>query len=319
MRILDAYAHALPRRYLDRVESVLAGGRASERVRDHHPFLRQTPALADLDERARELEGLEEYRQILVLAIPPVEELGSQAVCRELARLANDELAELVAAHPDRFAGFAAGLPLNDVDAALEELDRAIGTLGALGVQVYSNVGGRPLDDPRYEPVFARAAELGRAIWLHPTRGSTRADYETEAASRFGLWWALGWPYETSVAMARLVHSGLFDRHPELPVIAHHGGAMTPFFQDRLDRSALDGFRAFYADTILGTPGALRCAIDFFGIDHVLFATDMPFGGPTVVRDAIATVEALELPEADRAKVLHANAERLLRLPPPSA
>ena len=324
MRILDAYAHALPRRYLERVDGLLADSRASDRVRAYHPFLSQTPALAGLPERWRDLEGVEDYRQILVLGIPPVEELGPPSLCRELAQLANDELGQLVAAHPDRFAGFAAGLPLNDVEASLEELDRAVETLGALGIQVYSNVGGRPLDDPSYQPVFARVAELGRAIWLHPARATTSADYETEASSRFGLWWALGWPFETSLAMARLVHSGLFDRHPELPVVAHHGGAMIPFFSERLEPldaelasaaaggSFVDRFRAFYADTIIGTPAALRCSIDFFGVDRVLFGTDMPFGGPGVVHEAIATLNALELPEADRAKIFHANAERVL-------
>jgi uncharacterized protein len=285
--------------------------------------------LFDLDARRRALEPFDDYRQVLVLAAPPLEELGPPAVTRDLASLANDEMAALVRDH-DRFAGFAASLPLNDADAGLAELDRAVADLGALGFQLYSNVNGRPLDDPRFEPLFARAAELGVAIWLHPTRSPAWPDYPAEAQSLHGIWWSIGWPYETAAAMCRLVYSGVLEAHPQLRILTHHAGAMIPYFSgrfreiqtedqrpalERLPREPLDYFHRFYADTALfGAPHALRCAVDFFGADHMLFGTDMPLGGPGVVAETIADVESLGLADRERALVYEGNARTVLGL-----
>lgn len=327
--VLDVYAHVLPPAYFQRVDAAFSGGHLSDRIGGYHAWFSEFPALVDLDQRWRALDGIEGYHQVLVLAVPPVEELGDADTCCELARLANDEMAELVRAHPDRFAGFAASLAPGNVDACLEEIDRAMRDLGALGVQLYSHVVGRPLDDPRFAPLFEKIADLGGAIWLHPTRGRVAADYESESVSRFGLWWALGWPYETSLAMARPVYAGIVARHPELPIITHHGGGMVPQFPDRLVdlaaeevqvdwpdvRQTLNAhLQTFYADTVLGTGAALRNSIDFFGVDHILFATDMPFGPPTLVRERIAQVDGLNLSDQDARKVFARNARRLLGL-----
>ena len=123
-----------------------------------------------------------DYSQVLVLAVPPLEEVGPPEVSAEFARIANDELAELVQRFPDRFAGFAAALPLSDVELALRELDRALTQLGALGAQLYTNVLGVALDDPRFEPLFTRLEDAGRAVWLHPTRSAAWADYPAESS-----------------------------------------------------------------------------------------------------------------------------------------
>ena len=229
----------------------------------------------------------------------------------------------------DRFVGFAASLPLNDVDAGLEELDRAVAELGALGFQLYSNVNGLPLDDPRFEPLFARAEELDLAIWLHPTRSPAWPDYPDEADSLHGIWWSIGWPYETAAAMCRLVYSGVLEAHPRLRILTHHAGAMIPYFSgrfreiqtedqrpalERLPPSRCEYFHRFYADTALfGAPHALRCAIEFFGRDRVLFGTDMPLGGPTVVADTIADIESLGLPEPQRRRLYEGNARALFK------
>jgi aminocarboxymuconate-semialdehyde decarboxylase len=321
-RLLDVWAHIVPPKYFERVDSLLSGSGDGGGIQ--HVWLHEFPALVDLDLRWHALDGIDDYQQILTLAVPPIEELGDREVCSELARLANDEMAELVRSH-DRFAGFAAALPLGDVDASMEELERAMHDLGALGVQIYSNVAGHPIDDPRFGPVFAKVADLRGAIWLHPARGEAIADYATESSSRFGLWWALGWPYETSLAMARLVYSGVIARHPELPFLTHHGGGMVPQFPDRLvdlaadevqtDAEALtDQLRTFYADTVLGATAALQNSIAFFGIDRIVFATDMPFGPPTLVRDRIADVDRLHLSEDDARRVFADNARLLLGL-----
>src|SRR2546425_12175518 len=149
----------------------------------------------------------------------------------ELARLANDGMAEIVRKHPGQFPAFVASLPMNNVAASLEEMDRAIGKLGAKGIQIFTNVNGRPLDEPEFFPVFERMAnKYGLPVWGHPSRTAKFADYPTEAKSKYEIWWLFGWPYETSAFMARLVFSGMHDRLPKLRVITLTLGAMEPFF-----------------------------------------------------------------------------------------
>jgi uncharacterized protein len=326
---IDAFAHILPPAYAGRLEAITSGDAVSERIHGYRPWIREDPALIDLDARWRTIDPFGDYRQILTLAVPPVDELGDPAAVADLARAANDELAELVARHPDRFAGFTAALPMGDPQAAAAELERAMSQLGALGAQLHTNVAGAPLDEPRFDVIFDVVTGKGGALWIHPTRSPVWSDYPAEPASKYGIWWSLGWPYETSVAMARLVYSGCFDRHPGLTVITHHAGAMVPHFAGRLaspiedpDRDAITGslkddpidyFRRFYADTAMfGASHAVRCAVEFFGADHVLFGTDMPLGGPTVVADTIANISSLGLPDADEAAIFAGNARRLL-------
>jgi aminocarboxymuconate-semialdehyde decarboxylase len=329
---IDAFAHILPPAYAERMESITSGPGVSRRILGYRPWIHEDPALIDLDARWRTIDPFGDYRQILTLAVPPLEELGGPVLALELARAANDELADLVARHPDRFAGFTAALPMNDPQAAAAELDRAMAQLGAAGAQVHSNVGGAPLDGPEFDAIYEVVTSHDGMLWIHPTRSPIWSDYPAEDRSKYGIWWSLGWPYETSVAMARLVYSGCFDRHPGLRVITHHAGAMVPHFAGRLaspiedddraaimaglERDPMDYFRMFYADTAMfGASHAVRCAVDFFGAGHVLFGTDMPLGGPTVVADTIADIESLGLPDADTAAIFGGNAMRLLGIP----
>jgi predicted TIM-barrel fold metal-dependent hydrolase len=328
---IDAFAHILPPAYARRLEAITAGAGVSDRILGYRSWIHEDPALTSLDARWRSMDPFGDYVQVLTLAVPPVEELGGPAAAGELARAANDEMAGLVGKYPDRFAGFSAALPMNDPDDAAAELARAMTALGALGAQLHTNVRGAPLDEPRFGPVFETVTRLGGALWIHPTRSAVWADYPAENRSRYGIWWSLGWPYETSACMARLVYSGCFDRYPGLRVIAHHGGAMVPHFAGRLaapledpDRAAImsglsaepiDYFRRFFADTAMfGAAHAVRCAVEFFGTDHVLFGTDMPLGGPSVVADTIADIESLGLPAADAAAIFAGNARRVLRI-----
>jgi aminocarboxymuconate-semialdehyde decarboxylase len=271
--------------------------------------------------------------------MPPLEILGGPGRTPDLAREANDGLAELVANH-DRFVAFGAALPMNNPDAAARELERAIDELGARGVQMHSNVGGRPLDSPEFRPLFDALAQRDAVLWLHPSRDASFADYPVENRSLYEIWWTFGWPYETSVAMARLVFDGLFDRHPDFRIIAHHMGAMIPYFEGRvgygwdqlgtrtsdedyfslvesMPKRPLDYFRLFHVDTALfGAFAGMRCGLDFFGADRVLFASDMPFepSPGLYARETIRGIERLGLDEADREKVYSGNARRLLGL-----
>jgi predicted TIM-barrel fold metal-dependent hydrolase len=286
------------------------------------------PVLTNMDARWRKIEPYGDYAQVLVLAVPPLEEVGSPTVAAEFARIANDEMAELVQRFPDRFIGFAAALPLSDVDLALSELERALAQPVTLGAQLYTNVLGTPLDDPRFEPLFSRLEDAGRAVWLHPMRSAAWADYPSESRSDFGLWWSLGWPYETAAALSRLVYSGHMERHPHQLVIAHHGGGMVPHFsarlamgpgyrqvKDTLPLPPLDYFRRFYVDTALfGAPHAVRCVLEFFGPQHVLFGTDMPLGPSNTVEATIMDIDATGLSREDLAAVYSGNAVRLLGL-----
>jgi aminocarboxymuconate-semialdehyde decarboxylase len=327
----------LPRAYFDRLlEIAPATGHLLRRMR-------AIPVLFDLDRRFEIMEQYEDYVQVLTLASPPIEEVAAPADAVALARLANDEMAALVRRYPNRFLGFVASLPMGDPRAALSEIERAVGDLGASGVQVYTNVKGVALDSPQFGPIFGRMADLDLPVWLHPTRTPAVTDYATEQHSAYDIWWAFGWPYETSAAMMRLVLSGLFDIHPNLKIIAHHCGGMIPYFEGRIgpgldqlgtrtddpvDAAALSRlsdrplahFKRFYGDTALfGSSAGLDCGLAFFGADHVLFGTDMPFdpeGGAGFVRETIASIERTRTSAEQRRLIYENNARRLLRLQP---
>jgi predicted TIM-barrel fold metal-dependent hydrolase len=216
-----------------------------------------------------------------------------------------------------------------------------VGDLDARGIQIFSNVSGKPLDAPEFYPIFERMAQLDLPIWLHPARGPNFPDYLTEQKSKFEVWFVFGWPYETSVAMARLVFSRLFDKLPDIKIITHHMGAMIPYFEgrigpgwdqlgtrtadedygallDALDKRPLDYFRMFYADTALfGGEAGTECGLKFFGADNCVFASDCPFdpeGGPMYIRDTIAILDRLQVSDADREKLFLTNAQKLLKL-----
>ena len=335
MRKVDVFNHIYPRRYFDRMQHAAPG------FKDIGKRMRNVPMLVDLDERFRVMDGFEGYQQVLSIATPPIEAYAAPGDAPDLARAANDGMAELVARHPDRFPAFVASLPLNDPDASMHELHRAIDRLGARGVQIFSNINGRPLDAPEYLPIFDAMAAYDLPLWLHPFRGADVSDYATESRSQFEIWWALGWPYETSVAMARLVFAGLFDRHPRLKIITHHMGAMAPYFEGRLgpgwdqlgvrtsdadytavlhrlQKRPLDYFKMFYADTALfGAYDATVCGLKFFGVNQVLFASDAPFDperGPMFIRETIRILDTRPISTEERERLYWRNAVELLKL-----
>jgi len=341
---LDIFPHIFPKAFFDRMKAVAERNPslAAQIKRWLH-----IPVLWDLDARLKMMERFPGYRQILTLSLPAIEFLAPPEESPELARLANDGMAEIVARHPDRFPAFVASLPMNNVPEALKEMDRAIGELGAKGVQIFTNVNGRPLDEPEFYPIFERMVEKhDLPIWVHPTRGAKFADYPGEAKSKYEIWWLFGWPYETSAFMARMVFSGMLEKLPDLKIITHHLGAMAPFFDARIGlgmdqlgartadedytvilrrmgRRPVEFFKMFYADTsVNGSPSATRCGLDFFGVDHVLFGTDCPFdpeGGPLFIRGVIKAIDSLKLKEGDRRKLYFGNAIRMLRLELPAA
>ncbi|UFU07003.1 amidohydrolase family protein [Ruania halotolerans] len=330
---IDAFSHILPPRYFEVMQGMVRDPRALKRWLT-------LPALYDVDARLAMMEEFgPDFSQILTLSSPPIELLAEPDSSGALARLANETLAELVTQHPRRFPAFVASLPLNNVAASLAEIEYAIDELGAVGVQMFTNVNGVPIDDPQFEPIYAAMARRDLPIWLHPTRSATTADYRTEETSQYEIWWALGWPYESSVAMSRLVFSGVLERYPDLAIITHHMGAMIPFLEGRirlgwadqfgsrthgeearsalarLSREPIEYFRSFYADTSLsGSAIGTRCGLDFFGSEHVVFASDCPFdpeGGPMYIREMIRVIDSLEIDEGVRDQIYSGNVDRL--------
>lgn len=332
---IDVFCHIFPQGFYDRMLSISGkGAHMQKRVRE-------IPALVDLEVRFPIMDRFADYVQVISLAAPPLEAYGDPQQTPELARLANDGMAELVSKYPRRFPGFVASLPMNNPEACVKEIDRAVRSLGATGIQIFTNVNGRPLDDPAFLPIFEKMAEVDLPIWLHPTRAATFADYATEQKSKYEIWWVFGWPYETSVAMTRILFAGYFDRFPNLKIITHHMGGMIPYFSGRigpgldqlgartddedltlyarrLKSRPYDYYRMFYADTALfGSRHGMECGLEFFGADHTLFASDMPFDpekGPGFIRETIRCLEEMPIPDEERRKIYEGNARKLLRL-----
>ena len=334
MRYIDAYNHFFPKRYYDALLETPAG------TKDLGKRVRGIPALSNLDERRRVVGMFEDYAQLLSLGLPAVERLWGPDKAPEMARIGNDGLAEIVERHPDQFVGYSALLPMNVPEAAVREAERVLAN-GANAVQIASNVNGRPLDEPEFWPIFEVIAKSGRPILLHPARTREMPDYPSEKHSKYEICSVLGWPYETGVTLARLVFSGIIDRYPDLKVIAHHLGGVIPYLEGRVGHSwdqlgartsdedyasllkrlkkrPYDYFKDFYGDTAVeGARAATACGLDFFGAEHVLFASDCPFDkekGPGYIRSTIAVIESLGLTAADKERVCHGNARRMFGL-----
>lgn len=333
---IDAFNHIWPKPFFDRLIDHI-GTMTDITMRSG-----AVPMMTELDRRFEVMDMFgPDYRQVLSLASPPLEKLADPAKALELSRVGSDSMAELVAKHPERFPAFIGTAPMNSPDGLIEECRRAIDDLGAVGMQIFTNIAGNPVDLPEYEPFFEFMAKSGKPVFLHPARGENFSDYLNEKRSEYEIWWTFGWPYETSAAMARMVFSRLFDKYPGLKVVTHHAGGMVPFFEGRvgpgwdqmgkrttdrdlaavrkaLKRPHLDYFKEFYADTAsFGSRKAVEHAMEFFGEDRVLFASDAPFdpeGGPMYIRETIRILDSLDVSDEVRRKLYQDNAVALLGL-----
>jgi uncharacterized protein len=336
MKKIDIFNHIWPQPFFEALTKLTG------KMQDITARSGRVPMMTSLDRRFEVMDMFgEDYMQILSLASPPLELIAEPDQALELSRIGSDSMAELCQKYPERFPGFIGTAPLSHPTGMVEESRRAIEDLGAVGMQIFTNVGGKPLDLAEFEPFFAYIAASGKPVWLHPARGENFPDYLTEKRSEYEIWWTFGWPYETSAAMARMVFSKMFDTFPGLRVITHHAGGMVPYFEGRvgpgwdqlgkrtsdrdlgqvlgeLKRPHLAYFKDFYADTAtFGSRRAIEHAIEFFGEDHVLFASDAPFdpeGGPMYIRETMRILDSLEISEAVRRKLYQDNAVSLLGL-----
>jgi len=285
--------------------------------------------LADLGEaRIADMDASEITVQVLSVAGPGADLVPGQLGI-DLARAYNDALAEACARHPDRYRGFA-HLPMLAPEAAADELERTVKDLGFHGVLVNGATDGRFLDDPAFEPILARAEALDLPIYIHPgiPVAAVRNAYYDELPGNFGFTMALaawGWHAETAIHALRLVLSGALDRHPGLKIVIGHMGEALPFMLDRIDETTAAEAKARFGRSVrqtildqvwITTSGfftmvPFMAALMSFGVDRILFSVDYPFASNARAR---AFLDALPVSPADRAKIAHGNADRLLRL-----
>lgn len=264
--------------------------------------------------------------QVLSLGSPGVQGQPDRAAAIDDARRANDFLAEVIAAHPSRFAGLAA-LPLQDPDVAVEELRRAVNELGFRGALVNGPTLGHYLDEPIFDPVWAELEQLGKPLYLHPYQAGPDDPWQVLAGHPELGGAMYRWAADTGAHAMRLVFGGVFDRFPGVRVILGHMGEYLPFQLARFDSMAQkvklprelakppsEYVREHIRITTSGvcSPAALMGAVHAMGIDNVMFAIDYPYEetGP-----AVQFLHELALAPADKAKIAHTNAERLLGLP----
>lgn len=305
---IDIFAHVMPKRFLaefskkypkvlDSLRMMLVGG----------------DALTNIDVRFRLMDRYPDVLQAITVSLPSLEQFATPKEAIELAKIANDELAEMVNKYPDRFIAAAACLPLGDIDAALEETDRAIKQLGLKGIQIFSRINGELLDNPKFKPLYAKMAKYGLPIWVHPLS-------QDRVAQRFGL------PWEDSVAMYHIVTGEVFQDFPDIKFITHHCGSMVPYFHRRLEllpsskRTGIipdseEYFKKFYVDTALyGNTPALMCGYAYYGADRILFGTDAPLGPKNgLTWETIDAIEQMTISQAEKDKIFVKNAMKILK------
>jgi predicted TIM-barrel fold metal-dependent hydrolase len=329
MRI-DAYTHYVPAKFFAKLVDIGPPG-IGKRVRE-------IPCLHDLDARKKVVDQFQDYAQILSYPQPPIEVLAKPDDANGYCQLINDGFAEIIEKNRAHFPGWVAQIALTAPDAGAAECERAV-KMGALGVQIYTNAAGRPLDDPAFAPLFETMNRLGKPIWLHPARAANFPDYLSEQRSKYEIWWAFGWSYETAAAMARLVFSGIMDKYPNLKIITHHFGGIVPMLEGRigpgwdqigartsdedlgavakrLKKRPLDYFKHdFYADTAAFTAEpATHAGLAFYDLDKIMFASDCPFDpekGTMYTRETLRILEGIDMPKADKEKIWHGNLERI--------
>ncbi len=328
---IDIYTHVMPERYKKALYKYSDKFATEKAVQDRRP------ALTDHERRLRILEEFPDVVEVLSATMPPVEEIVGPAEAVEMAKVCNDEMADLVARNPKKYIAAIANLPLNDMDATLKEAERAIKVLGFKGVQVHTRVLGKPLSADEMMPLYQLMSQFDLPIWIHPMRGSSQPDYTSETVSYNQIFSIFGWPFDTTAAMVRLVFAGIFEKFPNIKFITHHCGALVPYFRERiivhynngLERLGADHYpgltkhpieylRMFYNDTALnGNPSALNLALEFFGEDRILFGTDLPYdveNGRLSVRQTIDAIEKMGVSESAKQKIYEGNARRLLHL-----
>ncbi len=306
---IDSHTHLFPGNYLKELErmNISLGQTIDDR------FTTLEKRLSDMDEA-----GI--HRQVISLAMPGVD-MATPEKAVKLSRVVNDELAS-ISAEDGRFIGIASLPMLSPLDAA-EELERAVKDLGLRGAGIFTNVKGKPIDLKEFWPVYERAAKLGVPLFIHPI-----SPVNAEIYQDYHLLAVLGFPFETTYAATRLALSGLLEEYPGIIFVLSHMGGALPYLVGRID----DGNRIYHAyQTEISKPPseylkkmyldaasffepALNCALGFWGAEKIMVGSDYPYGWVGDLRRCTDSIENLNLNEGDTEKILHKNAERILKL-----
>lgn len=335
MKSIDVFCHLMPPEY--------AKICMAEAPHKSHMFMRalNVASMSDMTRRLEVLKQFPGYKQIPNIVSPPVETFAEPEKSPRLAAIGNDEIKTIVDANPDYYEGFIAGIPFNNIKASVDEIKR-VKDMGAKGIQIYTHMNGEAIDTEKYWPIYEICEKLSLPILIHPVGGQMVPEFPKESRSKYELWFTIGWPYQTTVAMMRLAYSGIFEDFPHIKIITHHVGAMIPMLEGRIENglklygsrtpadlresltktkmkgAPIDTIRKFYADTAsFGSVSAIQAGLSFFGKSHLVFATDMPFDpeqGPGYISRTLNCIDQLALSEADKAAILHGNAEHLFHL-----
>ena len=347
MKKIDLFAHCTPQKFIDAFAKTEKG--VSWKTNSGDAPVVGGPVLWDAKTRLEVVERYEDYVQLLVPVGEVIEPFFSPKDTAYLTQVFNDATAEWVSKYPDKFVGAVAALPMNNVDAALKEIDRSIKDLGCKGVMVHTPVHTKgmdysaikPLDSPEFWPIYESMSKYNLPIWIHPFGLGGVPVYPGEERGKYGLHHIFGWPIETVMAMSRLICSGVLAKYPNLKFVTHHCGSMiVPALASRIDeefdeygiggalnwdnngvfknKHAIDYYKMFYGDTALyGGEAQLELGVKFFGPEHVVFGTDFPFdrvGGDRFIKKTIDTVHKMNIPDIDKQLIFEGNAKRILRL-----
>jgi aminocarboxymuconate-semialdehyde decarboxylase len=284
------------------------------------------PKLTEPEVRLRDMDRMGIDVQAISVMPPQFFYWTEPELGARLATVQNDNLARIVERYPDRFAGLGT-VPLQDVDAALVELDRIVERHGFTGLEICTSVNGEDLDHPRFAPFLERVVELDLLLVMHPNGYS-----DGRRLAEYYLINTVGMPMDSTVAIARLIFGGVLERHPALKICVVHGGGYLPSYPGRFDhayharddcrehisRPPSEYLRRLHFDSMVFDPGDLGRLIERYGSDHVLLGTDYPYDMGEV--DPVGLVMAVaDLTDEDRLRVLGGNAARLLRIEPARA
>ncbi len=276
--------------------------------------------ITNMDERLRHLDEMGLDRQLIMPPPPQCYYTVPLEIAVKAAEVLNDGLAEYVARRPDRFTALGSA-PMTDGHEAARELERCVTVLGFKGVQILTNIAGNEISDPRYAPFWAKAEELGALVVIHPN-GFTHA----ERLQRFYFNNVIGNPLETAIALHYLIFDGVLERHPNLKILAVHGGGYLGAYHGRIDHAwgarsdchadlphpPTSYLKKVFVDTVVFTPGQLESLVETFGVDHVLMGTDYPFDMADY--DPVQHVMTSKLDAAQKEAICGGNARRLLGL-----
>lgn len=279
------------------------------------------PDLVNMKSRIQVMDRLHISREIISLALPGIDDLEQDAQkAEEVMRAANNGMHETANQSEGRFIAIGT-VSLADPDAAIAEATRCIKELNMPGIQIVSNVHGKPLGLPGFEPFYTAMEELGKPIWIHPT--FMRQSYPW--LKEFNTSIMVGWDFDTTLAMIHLVGSGVIARHRKLKFVIHHLGSLVPLLGGRIstfldnsnpgkkqdeDSESLSYLKSFYVDTAEGMSMPwIRSALEFFGIDHMMFGTDFPWGDSDQI---IGNIESLPITDEEKRAIFNGNARNVL-------